>query len=139
MAFPNAQATGQKWVQRAGAAQQAYVQGVQATQKDPTALAAQQAQKMLMGVTNAVTSGYWQRRLADVGKAGWQAASVAKAANYGVGVTAAESKYIKGITDFWNYMGPTLSQIDSMPKNSIADSIARATLWIQTSAGYQKP
>lgn len=139
MPFPSVQSTAQKWVQRAAAAGPAYVAGVQNTTKDPTALAAAQAQKMLNGVTSAVTSGYWQRRLADVGKSGWTAAVVAKQANYGVGVGAAETKYAAGIQNFWNYMGPTLSQIDAMPKATIADSIARATLWIQTSAGYQKP
>jgi hypothetical protein len=139
MPFPNPQTVGQKWSQRAGAAGAAYAAGVQNTTKDPTALAAAQAQKMLNGVTQAVTSGYWQRRLQDVGANGWKQAVQAKQANYGTGVAAAESKYVSGISSFFNYMGPTLAQIENMPKTSLADSIARATTWIQAAANYQKP
>lgn len=127
-----------RWQTGAGGAQQRFVEGVQSTSKDPTALAAAQAQKMLNGVTQAVTSGYWQQRLADVGKTGWQQATVAKAANYGVGVQAAGSKYQQGYQQFWNYMTPYLNQVLSMPKNTLADSIARATAYIQASAGYRK-
>lgn len=139
MAFPSPTATGQKWVQAAGSAGAAYAAGVQNTTKDPTSLAAAQAQKMLAGVNAAVTTGYWQKRLADVGQSGWKAAVQAKQANYGVGVAAAENKYVAGITNFWNFMTPVLNQIDSMPKVTIADSIARATTWIQAAASYQKP
>lgn len=128
-----------RWSQGAGAAQQKYVDGVQQTTKDPTALAAAASQKMLNGVTAAVTSGYWARRLADVGASGWKAAVTAKAANYGVGVNAAQSKYQKGYQDFWNYATPLLGSIQSMPKATLADSIARATAWIQGAAQYQKP
>jgi hypothetical protein len=129
----------QRWQAAAGSAQTAYTQGVQNTTKDPTALAAAQAQKMLNGVTQAVTSGYWQRRLADVGQNGWKQATVAKAANYGVGVQASASKYQAGYQAFWNYMTPYEQQLQSMPKATLADSIARATFWIQNSAAYQKP
>lgn len=129
----------QRWQSAAGAAQTKYVDGVQSTSKDPTALAAAQAQKMLNGVTQAVSSGYWQRRLADVGKSGWQSATVAKAANYGTGIQASGTKYQQGYTAFWNYATPYLNQVLGMPKTSLADSIARATAWIQAAAGYQKP
>lgn len=139
MPFPNPQTVGQKWSQRAGAAGAAYAQGVANTTKDPTQLASAQAQKMLNGVTSAVTSGYWQRRLADVGMAGWKAAVAAKQANYGTGIAASESKYVAGISAFFSAMGPVLAQIESMPKNTVADSIARATTWIQAAANYQKP
>lgn len=129
----------QRWQAAAGSAQQKFTEGVQTTSKDPTALAAAQSQKMLNGVTQAVTSGYWQRRLADVGKAGWQAATVAKAANYGTGIQASGTKYQQGYQNFWNYATPYLNQVLGMPKNTLADSIARATAWIQAAAGYQKP
>jgi hypothetical protein len=128
-----------RWQQSASTAQTRYTEGVQNTQKDPTQLAAAQAQKMLAGVSNAVTSGYWQRRLADVGKAGWQQATVAKANNYSTGIQASGNKFQAGYTAFWNYMTPYYNQLQSMPKTSLADSIARATFWIQHSAGYQKP
>lgn len=139
MPFPDPAATAAKWSGAASVAQQAYVDGVQRTTKDPTSLAAAAAQKMLSGVQAAITSGYWQRRLQEVGAAGWKAAVVAKAANYGVGVGAAQTKYQTGITAFWNYMAPTLATIEAMPKATLQDSIARATAWITAAAAYQKP
>ena len=129
----------QRWQQAASTAQTRYTEGVQSTSKDPMALAAAQGQKMLAGVTNAVSSGYWQRRLNDVGKSGWQQATIAKANNYSNGINASGSKYQQGYQNFWSYMTPYYNQLESMPKNSLADSIARATFWIQNSASYQKP
>jgi hypothetical protein len=129
----------QRWQAAASTAQTRYTEGVQTTSKDPTQLAAAQAQKMLAGVQNAVSSGYWQRRLADVGKTGWQAATVAKANNYSTGIQASGTKYQTGYQNFWNYMGPYYNTLQGMPKNSLADSITRATYWIQNAAAYQKP
>lgn len=94
---------------------------------------------MLLGVQNAVNSGYWARRLADVGKQGWIAACQAKQNNYGTGIAAGQTKYEQGYTAFWNYAQPVLTQVLSMPKVTLADSIARATAWIQGAAAYQKP
>ena len=139
MAVPTAQAAGASWLAGAQGAQPKYVAGVQGTSKDPTALAAAAAQKMLIGVQNAVNSGYWARRLADVGKSGWVAAVVAKANNYSTGIAAGQGKYETGYSNFWAYMGPKLDTINAMPKNSLADSIAKATAYITQSAAYQKP
>lgn len=139
MAVPSAATAGASWLAGAQGAQPKWLAGVQQTTSDPTALAAQAASKMLLGVQNAVNSGYWARRLADVGKSGWQAACQAKQNNYGTGIAAGQTKYEQGYTAFWNYAGPVLTQVQSMPKVTLADSIARATAWIQGAAAYQKP
>ena len=139
MAVPSASAAGASWLQGAQGAQPKWLQGVQTTPLDPTQLAAAAANKMLLGVQNAVNSGYWARRLSDVGKGGWQAACAAKQNNYGTGIAAGQTKYEQGYTQFWNYAGPQLAQVLSMPKVTLADSIARATAWIQAAAAYQKP
>lgn len=138
MAITDATTATTRWTQSAGSAQQRFVEGVQSTTKDPGTLAAAQAQKMLNGVTQAVTSGYWQRRVVE-GGATWKQRTVDKAANYGVGIQAGASKYQQGYTNFWNYMGSYYNQLQSMPKNSIADSVARASFWITNAANYQKP
>jgi hypothetical protein len=139
MAVPTAQQAGASWLAGAQGAQPKWLAGVQGTAVDPTAAAAAAANKMLLGVQNAVNSGYWARRLADVGKAGWQAACQAKQNNYGTGIAAGQTKYEQGYTAFWNYMGPYLTQIQAMPKVTLADSIARATAFITDAAAYQKP
>lgn len=128
----------QRYTQSAGTAQTRWQEGIQASTKDVGQLAAAQAQKMLNGVTQAVSSGYWARRVVE-GGAKWKGNSLAKAANYGTGIGQAGTAYQQGYASFWNYMGPYWQQLQSMPKGSLADSINRATFWIQTSASYQKP
>jgi hypothetical protein len=133
----DASTAAQRWQQSASGAQTRYTEGVQATSVDPTALAAAQASKMLQGVQQAITSGRWQRRLAEVGAAGWKSATLAKANNYSTGIAASANKYQQGYGAFAAYMQPYQNQINSMPKNSLADSIARATAWIQNAANYK--
>ena len=45
---------------------------------------------MLNGVTQAVSSGYWARRVVE-GGAKWKGNSLAKAANYGTGIGQART------------------------------------------------
>jgi hypothetical protein len=73
------------------------------------------------------------------GSAKWKPNSLAKAQNYVTGVSTAGSAYQQGYTAFWNAMSGPYQQLLNMPKNSLADSIARATFWIQSAASYQKP
>src|SRR5206468_10149164 len=97
----------QRWTQGAAQGQQRFVEGVQSTSKDPTALAIAQQQKLLANFTTAITSGRYARNLARVGKAGWQSATIAKASNYSTGINASASKYEQAI-------GPVLSQIATL-------------------------
>ena len=126
----------QRWQSAASTAQTRYTEGVQATTKDPLALAAAQASKMLAGVQQAVTSGRWQRQLAAAAPT-WKQDTIAKANNYLTGINASGQKYQQGYGAFAAYMQPYQNQINSMPKNSLADSIARATAWIQNAANYK--
>lgn len=139
MALKTAQQAGQAWLNAAPQATQNYVAGINSTTVDPTALAAAQAQKALLNYSAVINSGEWARRLADAGQAKWKQQSIAKQANYGVGYQAGQTAYEQGYTAFWNYMTPYLNQLYSMPKTTLADSIARATFFIQNAAGYQKP
>lgn len=120
----------QRWVQSAGPAQTRFTEGVQATTKDPTALAAAQVNKLLANFQQAVSSGRWGRNLAKVGKAGWQAATIAKAANYGTGINASQAKYEQAMGVWMPLINAAAAQVHTMPKNTIADSAARATAFM---------
>lgn len=139
MAVKSAQQAGTNWLNAAPRATANWTQGIQNTTVDPTALAAQQAQKAVLNFSAVVNSGQWARRLADAGKAKWQANSLSKQNNYSTGYTAGQTAYEQGYTAFWNYMGPQLQTILNMPKNSIQDSIARASAFITAAHAYQKP
>lgn len=122
----------EKWASRASAAGQDYARGVETTDKDPTALAAQNGQRYIQGVQDAYTSGKWARRLQQVGKAGWQAAVRDKGvANYGTGINAAREKYAQAI-------GPVLSAVQAgqrivaaMPSATAAQRDERALAFIR--------
>jgi len=115
----------QRWTQGAAQGQQRFIEGVRSTQKDPTALAIAQQNKLLANFTQAVTSGRFARNLAKVGKQGWQAATEAKAANYSTGISASAGKYEAAIGPVLAQIGSLQQQLNSMPKATFADSIAR--------------
>lgn len=121
----DASTAAQRWVQGAAQGQQRFVEGVQSTTKDPMALAAAQQNKMLANVTAAITSGKYARGLARVGKAGWQAATVAKAANYAVGIQAGAARYEQAIGPVLAQIGSLQGQIAGMPRATFQDSINR--------------
>ncbi len=114
------------WLQRSQASQQAFVDGVQNTSVDPVARAIQNQGALLAGFTQAVTSGRWARNLAAVGKQGWQAATIAKAGNYGVGIAAGESKYASAMTTWLPRIHQAAASARAMPSGSIAASNARS-------------
>jgi hypothetical protein len=87
-----------KWAQRASAATADYQRGIETTDKDPTALAAAAGARYISAVQSAYNSGKWARRLQQVGKTGWQQASLTKGvANYGTGINQSEAKYATAI------------------------------------------
>lgn len=129
MAIPSAAEVAQRWVSSAAGAQQRFTDGVQSTQKDPTALAIQQQTKLSTNFAQAVSSGRWARNLGRVGKAGWQQATVAKAANYSTGIQASQGKYEAAIGPVLQIEQSLQSQIASMPKTTLQDSINRMAAW----------
>lgn len=115
-----------RWTQGAAQGQTRYVEGIQSTTKDPTALAIQAQPKMVANFNQAINAGRYQRGLSKVGKAGWQAASVAKAANYSTGINASADKYQQAIGPVLQQIGSLQQQIAGMPNNNISDAIARS-------------
>ena len=118
-----------RWVGAAGVAQQRYTEGVQSTAKDPTALAVNAQAKMRQNVVASIDSGRWARGLQSVGKAGWQAAAVAKAGNYSTGISASEQKYLQAIGPVLQIEASLQQQIAAMPNVTLQDSINRMAAW----------
>jgi hypothetical protein len=127
----------QRYAASSSFAPQRWTEGIQATSKNPGALAAQAIQKYINNVTAAVQSGYTARRMQE-GDAKWKPNSLAKSTNYATGLQQGQGAYQAGYGAFWNYMGPYWQQLQGMPKNSDADSEARALFWMRTARQYQK-
>lgn len=119
--------TVQRWRDSASAGQQRYTEGVQATQVDVVGRAIAAQPKLLSGFTAAVTSGRWARRLQERGTQGWKTATVAKAANYAVGIAAGESEYQRAMQTWLPIIDSAAASVQSMPNTSFQDSIARMT------------
>lgn len=118
--------TTSNWLARSQASQQAFADGVQNTTSDPTAAAIRAQGALLANFTQSVTSGRWARNLGAVGKAGWQAATVAKAANYGTGIAAGEQKYSTAMQTWLPRIHQAAASARAMPSGSIAASNARS-------------
>ena len=114
-----------RWQQSAGTAQTRYTEGVQSTTKDPTQLAIAAQNKLLTGFNDAVQSGRWARNLASVGAGGWKQATVAKANNYSTGIAASGQKFQAAMSTWLPIIQSASQQVQSMPNNSLADSLAR--------------
>lgn len=138
MAVAPAQTWGTNWQQGVQGAQQKYSDGINNTTVDVAQRAIAQQGALLAGFTQAVTSGEWARRLAAVGTAGWKAASVAKAANYGTGATAGLPKY----QSFAQQAQPVWAQlsagIDGMASGGKANALARVGAWIDGMQSFKQ-
>src|SRR5262249_43463989 len=97
-------ATGaQRWWTGAHGATHKCVDGVSNQPKDPTALAINQQATLLANFQQAVSSGRWAANLRAAGKAKWQAMTIAKAANFGSGVAAAEPAYLAAASKWYPF------------------------------------
>ena len=121
------ESTIQRWQAGASGAQQAFAEGVQNTNVDVVgrAIAAQGA--MLAGVQEAVTSGRWARNLQRVGTSGWKDRTIAKAANYGVGVAAGVDNYTQAMTTWLPRISQAATAAKAMPGATLQQRLARST------------
>jgi len=114
-----------RWVQSAGAGQQRFQEGVQATQVDVVGKAIAAQPKLLTNFQQAVSSGRWASKLAAVGNAGWKQATLAKASNYATGIVAGESKYQQAMQTWLPLIMSAAASVQGMPNTSFQDSLNR--------------
>jgi hypothetical protein len=115
-----------RWQQSASGAQTKFTEGVQTTSKDPTQLAIAAQGAMVSNFTQSVSSGRWQQNLAAVGKAGWQSATIAKAANYSTGISAGVNSYQRAMQTWLPIIQQTAAAVDQMPSGTLGANLARA-------------
>lgn len=119
--------TVERWASSSAAGQQRYTEGVQTTQVDVVGRAVQAQSKLLANFQQAVTSGRWARNIQDVGTAGWKQQTLAKAANYGVGIAAGRDKYQRSMQQWLPIIQSAAASVQSMPNGSFQDSLNRMT------------
>mgnify|MGYP001576030596 CR=1 FL=1 len=119
--------TVQRWKDAAAMGQTRYVEGVQATQVDVVGRAVAAQTKLLTNVTQAIQSGRWAAALSAVGNAGWKSKTLAKAANYAVGISAGGDEFQKAMSVWLPIISSASASVQAMPNASFADSLARMT------------
>lgn len=114
-----------KFVERAGAASQDYVEGSLSTSKDQSAAAIAGKDNYVKGLQESFTRGSYEKGLQISGKAGWQKGIREKGANrFAEGVASGAAKYA---TNSGKYDGArnTASTMPRGPKGS-EQNFARA-------------
>lgn len=114
------------WTNGAGAAGQKFADGVANSNVDVVgrAIAAQGA--LLSNFTQSVGSGRWAAKLRAKGNDGWKRDTLAKQANYAVGVAAGADNYAQSMSTWLPVIHSAAASARSMPSGSIAASNARS-------------
>lgn len=128
-----------KWRANTAGAGQAFRDGVASVQTAPGQQAAQAADRMLAGVTAAVTSGRWAAAVGAVPLERWKASMLSKGlARIAGGVADAEPK-MAAFNARWYPLQQALSDhVKTMPRGSVADSQNRANYAIAYNAAFSK-
>lgn len=127
-----AQQATERWNASTAAGGQAWLQGIQNTQKPIVQRAIAQRSVMQANFAQATApGGSWERRLEAVGDGGIKQAAAAKQGNYATGVQQAQSKYAAAITKILAYESAGLPTIYQMPSGNVDAGVARASAWIR--------
>lgn len=102
----------------------------------PGQKAASKADKMLAGVTAAVTSGKWANAVGSVSLADWQSATSNKVGNIATGAQNAKTsqKTAQAITQMLADNDAAVAAIANLPSDTLQDRIQRSIAFMQTRA-----
>ena len=113
--------------------------GVERVTESPTEKAAQQADKYLAGIQEAVSSGKWQAGLRRVTLTDWKNKMLDKGvARISTGIDAAKSKVIEFASELLPFEASLQAQIETMPDMTLEDSIARTTAWMRGMTAFRQ-
>lgn len=129
MASKNPQTVAQKWSTNLAGSTTSIQAGVQAVTVAPGVTAAANVATWLAKIQQSQAK--WVRNVSAVTLGEWQQAMITKGIpRISTGATAAEPKMAAFFTQFLPYLDAGKSQIASMPKTSLAQSIAKAAAQI---------
>jgi hypothetical protein len=138
VALPSIQQAQADYAASGSAAASKWQERTAAYSGDPTALAAQAAQKAKANYAASIDSGRFARGLQAAGRNGWLAGvqRPEAASAYSGGISGkGQAKWGKAMTTWFPIFGQIQAQIDSMPNVTTQDAINRAATWItQTKA-----
>lgn len=128
----------EKWARRLQQAQPDISTGVDRVTEAPGIKAARSEQKMLAGVTEAVTSGKWSRAVASVDLPTWQRMMKEKGIpRIAEGVRQAQGKMADINTRLYAAIETVQSQVNGMPDITLEDRIQRSAAFQRGMASQQ--
>jgi len=129
----------EKLIRNLQAATESVRSGVQSVTTSPTEQAAEQADLMLLKITEAVNSGKWGDALRKVSLNEWKNAMLDKGLpRISSGIAAAKPKIQAFFEDWLPYEEAISQTVKAMPKGTIEDSIARAAAVIRHNANFKR-
>lgn len=135
----NPQQAAEKWARNLGGATEYIRQGVNNVTENPATKAIAKKQKMINNFMDAMQSGKWENSLGKVTLQDWKNSMLDKGiARISTGAQAAQGKYAAFLTDLFRYQESIKSQLDSMPDNTLDDSIARMTFWVRQMKNFRR-
>ena len=139
MAFPTPDQAASKWQSRTKQAVPEYRLGVEGVQESPMDKAADQAEKDLNRIQEAVSSGKYQARLRAVPLSEWKNKTVnIGAPRISAGVDGAVSDVEAFYRELFPFEENLKSKIDDMDDSTLQDSIARMVAWTEGMAGFKR-
>lgn len=116
-----------KWKSNAGAAQQAFVDGVTGTTIDVMGRAVAQAPVAVQAYSNSLNTGAWARAIQQSGgTANWKAKTEAKAQNYSTGINAGADKQAASIQKIMQDMPGIVNGLSARGPVGSAQNYARS-------------
>tara|TARA_Y100000310_G_scaffold156005_1_gene155447 strand:- start:229 stop:651 length:423 start_codon:yes stop_codon:yes gene_type:complete len=126
MAKVTAQQYAEKWQRRMKGAQTDITNGVNRVSEAPGVRAAAKADKMLTGITNAITSGVWAERVASVPLQTWKDQTITKGIpRIAAGVDGAMAKQVVMAGRLLDAVDNVKAQIEGMSDTTFEDRINR--------------
>ena len=131
MARVNAQEWLTKWGTNLNASGPYIKAGVSKVSTAPGVAAAAAQDRMLAGITEAVTSGLWAKRVAGVSLSDWQSAMINKGiAHISQGVAQAQKTKMSEIQALLSAIDSVQAEVNALPKGGLQANIARAVAWM---------
>lgn len=116
-----------KWGRRLSAAGPDIAAGVDRVQTAPGVSAAAAADRMLLGVSQSIQDGTWQKNVSKVPLADWKNAMKTKGVQrLQQGITQAQSTKQANVQALLNAVDAAKSVVDAMPKGGLEQNIARS-------------
>jgi hypothetical protein len=129
----------EKHARNTKAARDDMIKGIDKVREAPGQAAAEKSEKMLAGITAAVTSGKWADRVAAVPLEEWKRLMKDKGvARVSAGIDAAAGDIEAFASQLGDYQDSYLPQIQNMPDLTIDDSEARMVANMRNMSKFQR-